>query len=106
MTDYILVTTTTSTHNDADSIAAALLDNHLAACVQIAGPITSRYWWNNAVQHQQEFLCLIKTRADLYHDVEDTIRANHPYDVPEIVAIPFSHGSSDYLSWLTASTRS
>ena len=105
MQSFILISTTTETRNDAESIAAVLLEKRLAACVQIVGPIQSRYWWENAIQQSDEFLCLIKTSNDLYHKVEEAILSIHPYDVPEIVALPIIAGSSSYLSWITAVTQ-
>ena len=105
MQSFILISTTTENKTDAESIAAVLLAKRLAACVQIIGPIQSRYWWENAIQQSDEFLCLIKTSSDLYQKVEEAILSVHPYDVPEIVALPIIAGSSSYLSWITAVTQ-
>ena len=105
MQSFILISTTTENKTDAESIAAVLLAKRLAACVQIIGPIQSRYWWENAIQQSDEFLCLIKTSSDLYQKVEEAILSVHPYDVPEIVALPIIEGSSSYLSWITAVTQ-
>ncbi len=88
----------------AEALARVLVEAHLAACVQIVGPIRSIYRWQGAVESAQEWLCLIKTRADLYPALEQTIRAHHPYDVPEILAVPVSAGLEAYLSWLRAET--
>ena len=96
----IQVLTTAETKSDAQAIARAVVEKRLAACVQIIGPITSTYWWQGEVETAEEWLCLIKTRADLYEQLEAAIREVHPYDVPEILAVPVVAGSKDYLGWL------
>jgi periplasmic divalent cation tolerance protein len=100
MTDTIQVITTTETKADAQAIARALLEKRLAACVQVIGPITSTYWWQGEIETAEEWLCVIKSRRDLYEPLEETIREVHPYDVPEILAVPVVAGSKDYLDWL------
>ncbi len=100
MTDAIQIVTTTAQQADAQKIAAALVEQRLAACVQISGPITSTYRWQGAVESAQEWLCTIKTRRDLYDEVEQAIRQLHPYDQPEILATPIVAGSAGYLKWL------
>ena len=97
---HIQISTTTATKSDAVSIANALLDNNLAACIQIIGPIQSHYRWKNIREKAEEWLCLVKTRDDLYTQVEEAIKNNHPYDVPEIIAVPIIGGSAEYLQWL------
>ena len=69
------------------------------------GPITSTYWWNGTVESAAEWLCLVKSRAELYGEVEKMIQLVHPYDVPEILAVPVVAGSARYLGWLGAETR-
>lgn len=102
MTQYIQVVTTTETKDDAETIAHRLLDLRLAACIQIAGPISSSYWWQGKREESREWQCVIKTRDDLYLPVEREIKAAHPYLTPEIIALPISKGSPDYLAWLEA----
>jgi periplasmic divalent cation tolerance protein len=97
---YLQVVTTTSREADAERIARTLLEGRLAACVQIMGPVTSLYWWKEALETSGEWLCLIKTREDLFGALERTIRKVHPYETPEIVALPVVAGSRDYLKWL------
>ncbi|MGB4549697.1 MAG: divalent-cation tolerance protein CutA [Syntrophales bacterium] len=97
---YLQVMTTTSREADAERIAGALLEERLAACVQIMGPVTSRYWWKETLETSEEWLCLIKTRGDLFGALEKAIRKAHPYETPEIVALPILEGSRDYLNWL------
>ena len=104
MTDFIQVTTTASTKEEAAKIAAALLEQRLAACAQIVGPIDSRYWWKGRIEQSTEWLCILKTRRVKFPAVEAAIRANHSYVVPEIVACPIEIGSEPYLEWLRRET--
>jgi periplasmic divalent cation tolerance protein len=100
MEAYIQVTTTTETKEQAQIIAQHLVETKLAACVQVVGPITSIYRWKGKVENAQEWLCLIKTQNDLYNKVEAAIKKLHPYETPEIIAVPIINGSKEYLSWL------
>jgi periplasmic divalent cation tolerance protein len=100
MTDTLQVVTATSSREEAQQIASALVERRLAACVQVAGPVASTYRWNGQIEIAQEFLCIIKTRESHYLAVEDAIRELHSYAVPEILAIPVSAGSRAYLDWL------
>ena len=100
MKSYIQVTTTTETKEQAQTIAQHLVEARLAACVQIIGPITSIYRWKSKVENTQEWLCLIKTRDNLYAKVETAIKNRHPYDTPEIIAMPIVRGSKKYLNWI------
>jgi len=104
MAEHVQVVTTTGTQAEADAIAEAVVEARLAACVQVVGPITSRYWWDGAVEVAEEWLCLAKTTAGLYPDLEAAIRARHSYDEPEIVALPVVAGSRSYLDWVTRET--
>ncbi len=98
----IQIATTTSSQADAEKIAAALVERRLAACVQISGPIISTYRWQGKVEKAEEWLCTIKTRRDVYEQVEAAIRELHCYDEPEILAVPVAAGSEGYLKWLDA----
>lgn len=100
MTKFIQVTTTTEKKDDALKIAQAILEKQLAACVQIVGPITSMYWWKGNIETAEEWLCVIKSKKEMYKDLEWTIQQNHPYDVPEILATSISAGDPKYLEWL------
>ena len=102
---YLQVVTTTSREADAERIARTLLERRLAACVQIAGPVTSLYWWKGVLETSEEWLCSIKTGEAQYAALEKAIRKVHPYEVPEIVAIPIVAGSKDYLKWLQGELR-
>jgi len=100
MKSYIQITTTTQTKEQAQTIAEHLVETRLAACVQITGPITSIYRWKGKVENAQEWLCMIKTREDLFDDVEAAIKKMHSYETPEIIAVPIIKGSKEYLIWL------
>jgi periplasmic divalent cation tolerance protein len=100
MTRIIQVITTTETKADAQAIADALVERRLASCVQIIGPITSTYRWQGEIETASEWLCLIKSRQNMYEELEAAIREVHAYDVPEILAVPVVAGSKDYLAWL------
>jgi periplasmic divalent cation tolerance protein len=102
-TDFLVVLTTTAEKTDAETIARALVERKLAGCVQVLGPIGSTYRWQGKVESAEEWLCLIKTRSGLFETVEGTIRELHPYEVPEIVALPIVQGSRSYLDWLSKS---
>ena len=100
MKNFIQVLTTTETKEEVEKIAQYLVEQKLAACVQIIGPIASTYRWKAEVVNAQEWLCLIKTRDDLYNKVEAAIKKLHSYETPEIIAVPIVKGSKEYLGWL------
>jgi periplasmic divalent cation tolerance protein len=105
MPAFIEIRTTIDSIEGAQKIADNLVGNRLAACVQISGPITSTYWWQGQIEHAQEWVCTIKTRQDLYSQVEQGIRDVHPYDEPEIIATAIVEGSNSYLRWITEETQ-
>ena len=105
MTDYIQVITTTATHDEAEIIARALVEERLAACTQIVGPITSIYRWEGQIETSQEYQCWAKSRVELFAQIEAAIHRLHPYQVPEILAIPVLEGSDDYLKWLEGEVK-
>ena len=100
MSTYLQVSTTASSREDAERIAKGLVDSKLAACAQIVGPIESVYRWKGAVERQIEWLCLIKTTEAAYSEVERAVLEMHPYETPEIAAVPIVTGSAAYLAWL------
>ncbi len=83
-----------------------LVERCLAACVQVVGPITSTYRWEGRVETAEEWQCVIKTGRALWDGVEQAIRELHPYQVPEIIALPIECGSRAYLEWIDAQTAS
>ena len=105
MTDYIQVSTTAGSKEDAQKIARGVVEKRLAACAQIMGPITSTYRWQGRTEEEEEWLCLMKSRSALYDQLDSAIKAVHPYEEPEIIALPIVSGSQGYLDWLKRETE-
>jgi periplasmic divalent cation tolerance protein len=103
--DVLVVLTTLEKQEDGERIAALLVERRLAACVQILPPMVSIYRWEGAVERANEVLLLIKTTRAVYPQLVTTIKENHPYQTPEIIALPIEAGSDDYLNWLEASVK-
>ncbi len=99
---FCVITTTTTSQEEANRLAEMLVSRRLAACVQISN-IASFYLWKGEVTKEAEYLLLIKTRARLYSQVETAILENHSYEIPEIIQIPVTQGLDRYLNWITAS---
>ena len=89
----------------ANLIATTLVDEYLAACVNIIPNITSVYKWDGAVQTDNELLLMIKTQKTLFKDVENRIKELHEYTTPEIIALPIVDGSQDYQNWIVNATK-
>jgi len=106
MSEYIQIITTTPSRDLAQQIAEKLVENKLAACAQVSGPITSIYEWKGKVENEEEWYCVIKTRKDLFREVEESIKALHSYEVPEIIALPILEGSPAYLAWINQVVKS
>jgi len=104
MTAAIMVFTTVASSEEANRLAQALVEQRLAACVQIDGPITSCYRWKDAVETAAEWRLTIKTRAALYDPLEEAIRKLHSYEQPEILALPITAGSTGYMKWIEEET--
>ena len=100
----LLVVTNAPDREVAERIARALVDKRLAACVNILGACTSVYRWQGEVESAEEIPMLIKTRAARYAEVEAMIRDLHPYELPEVIAVPLAQGFPDYLQWLAEQT--
>ena len=105
MNEYIQVATTVATEEEAEAIAGLLVEQRLAACVQVIGPVTSHYRWQGNIETAGEYLCLAKSRATLYPEIEAAIKSIHPYEVAEIIAMPVIAGSKEYLAWLGAEVK-
>jgi periplasmic divalent cation tolerance protein len=103
--DCCQVTTTVATQADAERIAAALVGERLAACVQIVGPIASIYRWQGAVERADEWYCHCKTTRERYPALEARIRQLHPYEIPEIIAVPIVAALPAYLAWIEDCVR-
>ena len=103
--EFIQVVTTTASQEGAKKIAQALVEQRLAGCVQIVGPVKSVYRWKGQVESAVEWQCWIKTRRTKFEAVAQVIRQLHTYEVPEILAIPIVEGSEAYLIWLASETQ-
>ncbi len=100
----LLVLTTFPQREAAESLARELLANRLAACIQIGATVHSLYHWRGEIETADETPVAIKTRSALYPRLEAAIRAKHPYELPEIIAVPITHGLPAYLDWIAAET--
>lgn len=96
----LIVFTTVPNTEEAENLARKIVEAKLAACVQVLPEMKSFYFWENEVQKDSEHLLLIKTSEEKYAELENFIKANHSYDVPEIVAVSSEKVSDDYLKWL------
>lgn len=105
MNEYIQITTTADNRELAVKIAGSLVEQKIAACAQVSGPITSIYEWKGKIENAQEWYCVIKTRKDLYRQVEENIKKMHSYEVPEIIALPIVAGNPAYLEWIDEVTK-
>jgi periplasmic divalent cation tolerance protein len=101
----LLVLTNLPDRAAAERLADMLVAKNLAACVNILAPCRSVYRWKGAVQHDEEHPMLIKTTTERYGALEQALRAGHPYELPEIIAVPIEQGLPAYLEWVAAETK-
>ncbi|TMH84880.1 MAG: divalent-cation tolerance protein CutA [Betaproteobacteria bacterium] len=101
----LLVLTNLPERAAAERLADLLVEKRLAACVNILAPCRSVYRWQGAVRHDEEHPLLIKTTAERYPALEQALRAGHPYELPEIIAVPIERGLPAYLQWVAAETK-
>ncbi|MFF3320365.1 divalent-cation tolerance protein CutA [Streptomyces sp. NPDC003035] len=104
MTVALTVLTTTDSAAKAQELARGAVEDRLAACAQISGPVTSVYRWRNAIETEEEWQVLFKTTEARYEALEAHLLARHDYDTPEIVATPAVRVSAAYLEWIEAET--
>ena len=102
--DTVRVETTVDGREAAERLAASVVERRLAACAQVGGPIRSFYRWEGAVQADEEWTVVIKTAAARLSDLTEHLVEIHPYDVPEIVAVPVTGGNPAYLEWVREET--
>jgi periplasmic divalent cation tolerance protein len=100
----LLVLTNLPDHAAAEMLANTLIETRLAACITILAPCRSVYRWQGALESADEVPLLIKTTEARYAALETAIRTLHPYDLPEVIALPITHGLPDYLAWVAAET--
>jgi periplasmic divalent cation tolerance protein len=100
MTEFLQITTTTSSRQDAEEIAAELVSRRLAGCVQVSGPIVSTFRWQGKTETAEEWMCIVKTSRDQLAGIQELLKQIHRYEVPELIATPIVGGSEGYLKWL------
>jgi periplasmic divalent cation tolerance protein len=105
MTDFIIVLTTMPHDDRADELARTLVDERLAACVNVHGPMSSTYRWRETVEHAAERQLVIKTTRQRLSKLKQRMAELHPYELPELIVIPIDAGSEAYLQWLAAETE-
>jgi periplasmic divalent cation tolerance protein len=105
MTSYLLVMTNLPDAAAAETMAQQIIESGAAACVNQLSPCTSTYRWRGKIETASEVPLLIKTSADAYPRLEALIHAAHPYELPEIIAVPLSAGLPDYLDWVNQETQ-
>jgi periplasmic divalent cation tolerance protein len=101
-TDYQIIFCTCPDKDTAEKIASLLVENKVAACVNIVPNITSIYHWQGQIERAEEWLLLIKARQDVYSALETLIKQHHPYQLPEIIAVAIERGLPDYLNWIAS----
>ena len=106
MTPAIVVLVTVGSEQEAETIATALLEERLAACVNVTSPVRSLYRWEGRIADDREWLLLIKTQARLFEALAARVRTLHSYDLPEIIALPVLAGTTDYVDWIQNETES
>ena len=98
-TNYI-IGITSAPQEEAENIAKVIVNEELAACVQILGPVTSLYWWKGEVQKDAEALLFLKTKKSCIEEIKQRIKSIHPYDIPELLFFPVIDGLPGYLQWI------
>jgi len=104
MSDALVALSTVASLEDAERIARALVERRLAACVNVVPGLTSIYAWKGAVETERELLLVIKTRRQRFEELRAALVELHPYEVPELIALPVEAGHAPYLEWLQAGT--
>jgi periplasmic divalent cation tolerance protein len=105
MPDPIVAFVTCGSEEEALKIANALVEAHLAACVNLIAPIRSIYRWEGKIWDEKEWLLIIKTQKQRFEALEKRVRSLHSYSVPEIISLPITEGSSAYLNWIKENTE-
>jgi periplasmic divalent cation tolerance protein len=105
MKESIVVLITCGSEEEALKIANALVEEHLAACVNLVSPIRSIYRWEGKIWDEKEWLLIIKTQKQRFEELEKKVKFLHSYSVPEIISLPIVEGSSSYLNWLEEMTK-
>ncbi len=102
---YVVLQTTFASRDDAERVGETLVNERLAACAQVSGPLSSTYRWQGAVERATEWRLELKAPSARLSALERRLHELHPYEVPECIALPVVHGSDAYLRWLAESTE-
>jgi periplasmic divalent cation tolerance protein len=105
MSDFVMVTTTTDSLDEARRLSAAAVEARFAACAQLSAPVTSTYWWQGQVETATEYRIEFKTRGPLAGPLLEFLKELHSYETPELLVTPIVTGHQDYLDWINAETR-
>ena len=100
---YYIIYTTVDSESGAERIARRLVEEKLAACASIVGGVKSVYWWRGGVEEAGEYMLMIKTTASKLRDAIEKLKSIHPYETPEIIAVPVAAGFKGYLDWIDES---
>jgi len=101
-TPYQIILCTCPDKDSAEQLAHLLVNEQLSACVNILPGVSSIYWWQGQSTSTQEYLLLIKAHKDRYQAIETSIKAHHPYELPEIIAVSIENGLPEYLNWINS----
>ena len=105
MNGYCQVVTTVSTRTAADALARSIVEERLAACAQVIGPIESTYLWHGAIETAEEWQVALKTSTSRYEALAEHIRLHHSYELPEVLCLPFVDGDPAYFRWIDEQTH-
>ncbi len=103
--NVVQVQTTVEHREQAEQLARQLVEQRLAACVQVLGPLQSHYRWQGRVEQAQEWLLLVKTTAERLPQLKSALVQWHPYELPQLIALPVQDGHPPYLQWVEENTR-
>ncbi|MGC8771812.1 MAG: divalent-cation tolerance protein CutA [Brevinematia bacterium] len=103
--NYIVVFITTSSLEEAKKIANYLVENKIAACINIVEKVNSTFFWKGNIENYDESLLIVKTKRSLFNKLKEEVKKLHSYTVPEIIAIPIVEGSEDYLNWIDETVK-
>ncbi|HET6777989.1 MAG TPA: divalent-cation tolerance protein CutA [Gemmatimonadales bacterium] len=106
MTDCVQLSTTLPDKATATRLGAQLVEERLAACAQVVGPVSSSYWWQGQVEQAQEWYCHLKTTYGASPKLSRRLRELHPYEVPEIIVVEIKEGDPSYLQWIRETVQS
>lgn len=102
---YVVVLLTSGSREEAERLASSLVEERLAACVNLVPGLSSTYWWEGEVERAEEVLLVIKTHQDLLDSLVERVKALHSYTIPEVIALPILGGNEDYLRWVAEVLR-